>query len=140
MPSSHLILCRPLFLPPPIPPSIRVFSNESTLHMRWPKYWSLGTPIFGFLLPGWHSRTWVPRSQGLQGKSDKMQKGSSKNKQCWHLKMPAAKGRCQNCPRGGCSGQSQHQIGAKEALQRMRESAWGCGGLRTSVLEVGELH
>ena len=40
MPSSHLILCRPLLLPPSIPPSIRVFSNESTLHMRWPKYWS----------------------------------------------------------------------------------------------------
>ena len=38
MPSSHLILCHPLFLLPPIPPSIRVFSNESTLHMRWPKY------------------------------------------------------------------------------------------------------
>ena len=40
MPSSHLILCRPLLLLPPIPPSIRVFSNESTLHMRWPKNWS----------------------------------------------------------------------------------------------------
>ena len=40
MPSSHLILCRPLLLLPPIPPSIRVFSNESVLHMRWPKYWS----------------------------------------------------------------------------------------------------
>ena len=40
MPSSHLILCRPLFFLPPIPPSIRVFSNESTLCMRWPKYWS----------------------------------------------------------------------------------------------------
>ena len=40
MPSSHLILCRPLLLLPPIPPSIRVFSNESTLHMWWPKYWS----------------------------------------------------------------------------------------------------
>ena len=39
MPSSHLILCRPLFLLPPTPPSIRVFSNESTLHLRWPKYW-----------------------------------------------------------------------------------------------------
>ena len=39
MPSSHLILCRPLLLLPPIPPSIRVFSNESTLRMRWPKYW-----------------------------------------------------------------------------------------------------
>ena len=40
MPSNHLILCHPLLLLPPIPPSIRVFSNESTLHMRWPKYWS----------------------------------------------------------------------------------------------------
>ena len=40
MPSSHLILCRPLLLLPPIHPSIRVFSNESTLRMRWPKYWS----------------------------------------------------------------------------------------------------
>ena len=45
MPSSHLILCRPLLLPPPIPPSIRVFSNESTLHMRWPKYWSFSCSI-----------------------------------------------------------------------------------------------
>ena len=40
MPSSHLILCHPLLLLPPTPPSIRVFSNESTLRMRWPKYWS----------------------------------------------------------------------------------------------------
>ena len=40
MPSIHLILCRPLLLLPPIPPSIRIFSNESTLHMRWTKYWS----------------------------------------------------------------------------------------------------
>ena len=45
MPSSHLILCRPLLLLPPIPPSIRVFSNESTLHMRWPKYWSFSFNI-----------------------------------------------------------------------------------------------
>ena len=45
MPSSHLILCRPLLLLPPIPPSIRVFSNESTLHMRWPKYWSFSFGI-----------------------------------------------------------------------------------------------
>ena len=45
MPSSHLILCRPLFLLPPIPPSIRVFSNESTLHMRWPRYWSFSFSI-----------------------------------------------------------------------------------------------
>ena len=45
MPSNHLILCRPLLLLPPIPPSIRVFSNESTLHMRWPKYWSFNFSI-----------------------------------------------------------------------------------------------
>ena len=45
MPSSHLILCRPLLLLPTIPPSIRVFSNESTLHTRWPKYWSFSFSI-----------------------------------------------------------------------------------------------
>ena len=45
MPSSHLILCCPLLLLPAIPPSIRVFSNESTLHMRWPKYWSFSFSI-----------------------------------------------------------------------------------------------
>ena len=43
--SSHLILCHPLLLLPPIPPSIRVFSNESTLRMRWPKYWSCSFSI-----------------------------------------------------------------------------------------------
>ena len=48
MPSSHLILCRPLLLPTPIPPSIRVFSNESTLRMRWPKYWSFSFSINAF--------------------------------------------------------------------------------------------
>ena len=45
MPSSHLILCRPLLFLTPIPPSIRVFSNESTLPMRWPKYWSFSFSI-----------------------------------------------------------------------------------------------
>jgi len=45
MPSSHLILCHPLLLLPPIPPSIRVFSKESTLCMRWPKYWSFSFSI-----------------------------------------------------------------------------------------------
>ena len=45
MPSSHLILCHPLLLLPPIPPSIRVFSNESNLRMRWPKYWSFSFSI-----------------------------------------------------------------------------------------------
>ena len=45
MPSSHLILCHPLLLLPPIPPSIRVFSSKSTLRMRWPKYWSFNLSI-----------------------------------------------------------------------------------------------
>ena len=45
MPSSHLILCHPLLLLPPIPPSIKVFSNEPTLHIRWPKYWSFSFSI-----------------------------------------------------------------------------------------------
>ena len=48
MPSSHLILCRPLLLLPPIPPSIRVFSNESVLCIRWPKYWSFSFSISPF--------------------------------------------------------------------------------------------
>ena len=45
MPSNHLILCRPLLLLPPILPSVRLFSNESTLHMRWPEYWSFSFSI-----------------------------------------------------------------------------------------------
>jgi len=45
MPSSHLIVCHPLFLLPPVPPSIKVFSSESTLHMMWPKYWSFSFSI-----------------------------------------------------------------------------------------------
>ena len=53
MPSSHLILCRPLLLLSPIPPSIRVFSNESILHMRWPKYWSFSFSIIpSKVIPG----------------------------------------------------------------------------------------
>ena len=63
MPSSHLILCHPLLLLPPIPPSIRVFSNESTLHMRWPKYWNFSFSIIPskeipgliFRMDGWIS-------------------------------------------------------------------------------------
>ena len=64
MPSSHLILCRPLLLLPPIPPSIRVFSNESTLGMRWPRYWSFSFSIIpskeipgliAFRMDGWIS-------------------------------------------------------------------------------------
>ena len=53
MPSSHLILCRPFLLLPPIPPSVKVFSNESTLLMRWPKYWSFSFSIIPFKeIPG----------------------------------------------------------------------------------------
>ena len=59
MPSSHLILCRPLLLLPLIPPSIRVFPNESTLHMRWPKYWSFRFSIH-------HSLQKHPRANLLQ--------------------------------------------------------------------------
>ena len=64
MPSSHLVLCRPLLLLPPIPPSIRVFSNESPLRMKWPKYWSFSFSIipskehpglFSFRWTGWIS-------------------------------------------------------------------------------------
>ena len=53
MPSSHLILYRPLLLLPPVPPSIRVFSNESTLRMRWPKYWSFSFSISPSNPLGW---------------------------------------------------------------------------------------
>ena len=56
MPSSHLILCRLLLLLPPIPPSIRVFSNELTLRMRWPKYWSFSFSI----IPSKKSQGWSP--------------------------------------------------------------------------------
>ena len=60
--SSHLILCRPLLLLPPIPPSIRIFSNESTLHMRWPKYWSFSFSVIPYKeIPGLISfrRDWL---------------------------------------------------------------------------------
>ena len=56
MPSSHLILCRPLLLLPPIPPSIRVFSNESALRVRWPKYWSFSFSIS----PSKEHQDWSP--------------------------------------------------------------------------------
>ena len=64
MPSSHLILCRPLLFLPPTTPSIRIFSNESTLRMRWPKYWSFSFSIspskehpglISFRMDGWIS-------------------------------------------------------------------------------------
>ena len=60
MPSSHLILCHPLLLLPTIPPSIRVFSNESTLHIRWPKYWSFSFSISPSKKPqGWSPSEWT---------------------------------------------------------------------------------
>ena len=60
MPSSRLILCRPLLLLPPIPPSIRVFSNESTLHMTWPKYWSFSFSIIPSKeIQGWSPLGWT---------------------------------------------------------------------------------
>ena len=70
MPSSHLILCRPLLILPPIPPIIRVFSNESTLRMSWPKYWRFTLASF---LPkksqGWSPSEWTSwifwQSKGL---------------------------------------------------------------------------
>ena len=62
MPSSHLILCRPLLPLPPIPPSIRVFSNESTLRMRWPKYWSFS---FSIIPPKEHPGLLSFRMDGL---------------------------------------------------------------------------
>ena len=57
MPSSYLILCHPLLLLPPIPPSIRVFCNKSTLHMRWPKYWSFSFSIIPS--QGWSPSEWT---------------------------------------------------------------------------------
>ena len=62
MPSSHLILCRPLLLLPSVPPSIKVFSNESTLCMRWPKYWTFSFSIIPYKeIPGLSSfrRDWL---------------------------------------------------------------------------------
>ena len=69
MPSSHLILCRPLLLLPPIPPSIRVFSNESVLHIKWPKYWSFS---FSIVLP-MNIHCWIPL--GLTGLISLLPKG-----------------------------------------------------------------
>ena len=75
MSSSHLILCCPLLLLPPIPPSIRVFSNESTLRMRWPKYWSFSFSIIPSKeIPGLISfrRDWLDllADQGSQGSQE----------------------------------------------------------------------
>ena len=87
MPSSHLILCRPLLLLPPIPPSIRVFSNKSTLHLRWPKCWSFSFSIspsnqhpglFSFRMDWLH----LPAVQGTR--KSLLQHHSSKASIIWH--------------------------------------------------------
>ena len=70
MPSSHLILCHPILLLPPIPPSIRVFSNDSTLYMRWLKYWSFSFSIIPSKeISGWSPSEWTAwislQSKGL---------------------------------------------------------------------------
>ena len=93
MPSSHLILCRPLLLLPPIPPSIRVFSNESTLCMRWPKYWSFPSAS---VLPvntqdcfplGW--TVWISlQSKGLSESSPTPQFKSINSSALRHLHSP----------------------------------------------------
>ena len=60
MPSSHLIFCHPLLLLPPIPPSIRVFSNESALRIRWPKYWSFSFSINILMnIQDWSPLEWI---------------------------------------------------------------------------------
>ena len=87
MPSSHLILCRPLLLLPPIPPSIRVFSNELTLRMRWPKYWSFSFSIIPSKeIPGLISfrMDWLdlPAVQGTL--KSLLQHHSSKASILWH--------------------------------------------------------
>ena len=72
MPSSHLILCCPLLLQSPIPPNIRVFSNQSTLRMRWPKYWSFSFSI----TPSMNTQDWSPLGQ--TGWSSLQSKGLSR--------------------------------------------------------------
>ena len=88
MPSSHLILCHPLLLLPPIPPSIRVFSNQSAVRMRWPKYWSFS---FGIIPSKEHPGLISFRMDWLdllavQGTlKSLLQHHSSKTSTLWHL-------------------------------------------------------
>ena len=86
MPSSHLI-CHPLFLLPPIPPSVRVFSNESTLRMRWPKYWSFSFSIVPSKeIPGLISfrMDWLDLLAVQGTLKSLLQHHSSKASICWH--------------------------------------------------------
>ena len=90
MPSSHLILCRALLLLPPIPPSIRVFSNESTRRMRWPKYWSFSFSIIPSKeIPGLISfrMDWLDLL-AVQGTLESLlQQHTSKASILWHDKL-----------------------------------------------------
>ena len=82
MPSSHFILCRPLLLLPPIPSSIRVFSNESTLRMRWPKYWSFG-PYISVKL----ENIWKKKKEFLLSFLGECQQGKFYICQCFPIKF-----------------------------------------------------
>ena len=87
MPSSHLVLCHPLLLLPPIPPSIRVFSNESALHIRWPKYWSFSFNISSSNEhPGLISfrMNWLDLLAVQGTLKSLLQHHSSKASICWH--------------------------------------------------------
>ena len=91
MPSSHLILCHPLLLLPPIPASIRVFSNESTLRMRWPKYWSFSFSIIPFKeIPGLISfrMDWLDLLVVQGTLKSLLQHHSSKASILWHSNTP----------------------------------------------------
>ena len=87
MTSSHLILCHPLLLLPPIPSSIRVFSNESTLHMRWPKYWSFSFSIIPSKeIPGiiYFRMHWLDLPAVQRTLKSLLQHHSSKVSVLWH--------------------------------------------------------
>ena len=86
MPSSHLILCRPLLLLPSIPPRIRVFSNESTLRIRWPKYWSFSFSISHSKHPGLISfrMDWIDLLAVQGTLKSLLQHHSSKASILWH--------------------------------------------------------
>ena len=87
MPSSHLMLCCPLLLLPPIPPSIRVFSNESTLRMRWPNYWSFSFSIIPSKeIPGLisFSMDWLDLLADQGTLKSLLQHHSSKASILWH--------------------------------------------------------
>ena len=86
MPSSYLILCRPLLLLPPMPPSIRLFSNESTLRMRWPNYWSFSFSIIPSKeIPEINPCTYGHLIFDKRSKNIQWRKGNLFNKWCWEI-------------------------------------------------------